>query len=542
MIRALPGAPLPESFWRSLRHLNRFRYFLTLFFLIGPRYVGLSVLGQEAPRQFLAVSLAYGALALLADRFLVRQRPPFELQVLAQVTLDALFIVYLMHLSGGNGSGLGLLLMVPLAAAGMHPQVRSTLFLAAFASLLILIEQVAQSLYGADDGGFLRAGLLSTGLFAVALFSHFLAGGTLSASKLAGEKAAQAEELARINARVIEDLPHGVLVIDRLGSVVQHNARAEALLECRMYDLASLSHCAPQLERNWRAWRDTGVASGQPFNVGHSHRHLRARFSELEPTRREGAIIVVEDMTELEQTAQNMKLAALGRLTANLAHEIRNPLSAIHQAASLLHEETQAEPLLQRLTTIIDSNSQRLNTLVEDVLALSRRDRLDTEAVAVDEFLRAFVLEFQQSEEIPAGMIVVQAPETLRICFDRLHLNQILWNLCRNAWRYCTRTPRSVQVRALAGEATAVVEVYNDGEPISAEMQARLFEPFYTTDRRGTGLGLHIARELAEANGSKLSYVDQPDGAMFRLSCRLPPCERAGARGQARGQPLSGTL
>lgn len=542
MTRADSGAPMPESFWRSLRHLNRFRYFLTLFFLLGPWYVGLSVLGQEAPERFLAVSLAYGALAWLADRFLVRRRPPFEQQVLAQVALDALFIVYLMHLSGGNGSGLGLLLMVPLAAAGMHPQARTTLFLAAFASLLILVEQAVQGLGGAGEGGFLRAGLLSTGLFGVALFSHYLAGSTLSASQLAGEKAAQAEELARINARVIEDLPHGVLVIDRRGSVIHHNARAEALLECRMYELASLNHCAPQLERSWQAWRDTGMANGLPFSIGHSRRHLRARFSELEPTRKEGAIIVVEDMTELEQTAQNMKLAALGRLTANLAHEIRNPLSAIHQAASLLHEETQANPLVQRLTAIIDGNSLRLNTLVEDVLALSRRDRLDTEAIAVDEFLRAFVIEFQQSEEIPAGMMVVQAPETLRICFDRLHLNQILWNLCRNAWRYCTRTPRSVQVRALAGESTAVVEVYNDGEPISAEMQARLFEPFYTTDRRGTGLGLHIARELAEANGSKLSYADQADGALFRLTCRLPPCPPPAGLAPVRGQPGRGAL
>lgn len=519
--------PQPDSFWRSLRHLNRFRYFLALFFLVAPWYSGLSVLGQMAPGLFLATSVAYGAVAWLFSRALDRQQPSFPRQVTIQVLLDALFIVYLMRLSGGNASGLGLLLIVPLAAAGLHTQARMTLFLAAFASLMVLAEQALRGLAGdGGDGGFLRAGLLSTGLFGVALFSQYLAGGTRSASQLAGEKTAQAEELARINARVIEDLPHGVLVIDRQGGVIQHNAKAESLLECHIYSLSSLAQCAPQLATNWTEWRRTGQASDLPFVLAGGVRRLRARFSELEPTRAEGAVIVLEDMTELEHTAQNLKLAALGRLTANLAHEIRNPLSAIHQAASLLQEEAQSDPLVQRLTGIIDSNSLRLNTLVEDVLALSRRDRLDTEAIDAEPFLRGFLTEFQHAEAIPPGMFLVQCPEDLQVCFDRLHLNQILWNLCRNAWRYCTRTPRGVILRALGNENQAFIEVYNDGEPISEELKTRLFEPFFTTDRRGTGLGLNIARELAEANGGSLGYVDQPDGALFRLTCKSPPCER----------------
>lgn len=523
---ASAGVALPESIWRSLRHLNRYRYFLAVFVILGPLYPGLTVLGQSAPRQFLAIGLGYAGLAWLFGRALDRQRPAFEQQVLQQVLLDALFITYLMHLSGGNASGLGLLLIVPLAAAGLHPQPRMTLFLAAFATLLILAEEAVHALGQGGEAGFLRAGLLSAGLFGVALFSQYLAGSTLSASRLAREKSAQAEELARINARVIEDLPYGVLVIDRQGKVIQHNVRAEDLLQCRVFSLANLNHCAPQLAADWTQWRRGGEPSALPFAVGASPRRLRARFSELEPTRSEGAVIILEDMTELERTAQNMKLAALGRLTANLAHEIRNPLSAIHQAASLLREDAHADPVTQRLTGIIDGNSKRLNTLVEDVLALSRRDRLDTEAILVEEFLRGFVTEFQHAEEIPQGTFVVQAGEQLQVCFDRLHLNQILWNLARNAWRYCTRAPRSVQLRGLAGDSQVYIEVYNDGEPITPEMQTRLFEPFFTTDRRGTGLGLNIARELAEANGGGLSYVDQPDGALFRLTCPIPPCER----------------
>jgi len=229
-------------------------------------------------------------------------------------------------------------------------------------------------------------------------------------------------------------------------------------------------------------------------------------------------MILLQDMTELEREAQNMKLAALGRLTANLAHEIRNPLAAIQQAAALLEEEP-STPTMARLTRIIEDNARRLNGLVEDVLLLNRRDRMQQEAIPLADFLRDFVAQFSQTERVPLGVISLSAPAHLSVRFDRLHLTQILWNLIRNAWRYCTREPGSIELRAVAHDGAVLIDVFNDGEPVSPEMQQRLFEPFYTTDSRGTGLGLYIARELAEANGGTLRYVDKAGGALFRVSC-----------------------
>ncbi|MCS6787612.1 MAG: ATP-binding protein, partial [Thiobacillaceae bacterium] len=420
-------------------------------------------------------------------------------------------------------SGIGLLLIIPMAAAGLQPQPRRALFLAALGTLAVLLEQSLQSLvWQGDGGGYLRAGLLALGFFTVSTLSHILAKGALSSARLAGEKAAEAQSLARINDRVIQELQEGVLVIDAQGRILQHNGRAEALLGCTLHNRSHVGTCADNLARLWQQWQASGSNPDLPFTIAEGPRRLRARFSALDPGRDAGAMILLQDLTELEREAQNMKLASLGRLTANLAHEIRNPLAAIHQAASLLEEEP-ATPTMSRLTRIIIDNARRLDRLVEDVLSVNRRDRAQKETVELADFLHDFVEQFAQTEQMPTGVIALTVAPGLRIVFDRLHLTQILWNLMRNAWRYCTRAQGSIRLHAVAAENAVWIEVFNDGAPIPPELRKHLFEPFYTTEVRGTGLGLYIARELAEANGGALSYVDQNEGTLFRLSCAPAP-------------------
>jgi two-component system sensor histidine kinase PilS (NtrC family) len=260
-----------------------------------------------------------------------------------------------------------------------------------------------------------------------------------------------------------------------------------------------------------------------PFRTGIDGHRLRARFMELEPSRNEGAVVVLDDMTELELQAQKMKLASLGLLTANLAHEIRNPLSAIRHAAGLLKEDAH-DAMSSKLTRIIDDNAVRLNGLVEDVLSLNRRDRMNRTEVELETYLPGFVHEYALRENLPEGVMTLQMSRQALACIDTGHLEQILWNLMRNAWRYCSRSAGSIRIRLIASEEYTDIEIINDGPAISPDVQSHLFEPFYTTDNQGTGLGLYIARELAEANGAALRYVDNPDGALFRLRCPLPPC------------------
>jgi len=414
--------------------------------------------------------------------------------------------------------------MLTLAAVGMLPQTRYVLLWAAMAAIAILGEQGLQAIHGQSGaGGFVRAGLLSMGLFGVALLSNLLAKGTLAAGALALEKSRQAESFERINERMIQELPYAVMAVGANGDILQFNAHAETALGARFFTGCTLTHCAPQLAQLWDLWRRGEALPTHPFQTGMDGHRLRARFMELEPSRSEGVVVVLEDMTELEMQAQRMKLASLGLLTANLAHEIRNPLSAIRHAAGLLKEDAH-DTISTKLTRIIDDNAERLNSLVEDVLSLNRRDRMLRMEIELESFLPNFVHEYTQRESLPEGVMVLQLARQAHTCFDAGHLEQILWNLMRNAWRYCLRQPGSIRIRLNAGEDHADIEIINDGPGIAPEVQAHLFEPFYTTDNQGTGLGLYIARELAEANGALLRYVDIPDGALFRLRCPPPPC------------------
>jgi two-component system sensor histidine kinase PilS (NtrC family) len=510
----------PDSFWRSLRHLNGFRLYLAVFFIASALFADrLSWLARDSLGVFLTLSLAYAATTWSIGGMIRRRQPDFERQLIGQLLLDIGMIVILMHLGGGKDTGLALLLMVYMAAAGLHASTRVMLLIPAAATLALLLEQGMSSWSGPSGlQGFFQAGVLAVGLFMVASLAHVLARGTLAAAALAGAKEREVASLEKINARVIQDLPYGVLVVDGDNRLLQANGQASAWLECRMAPHVELRACCAPLAGLLDAWkRREPRLDGLFKNPG--GRHYRARLIELDPERRDGAVIILEDLSELEQEAQKLKLAALGRLTANLAHEIRNPLSAVRHAAQLLAEDVPSEGTAGRLTRIIEDNVGRLNRMVEDVLLLNRRDRLAREAIPVAAYLDDFLAQFQEGEHLPEGLIEIEVEAGSNVSFDRTHLHQILWNLLRNALRHCSRTPGSIHVGARASGARCLIEVYNDGAPIPAELVARLFEPFYTTDSRGTGLGLHIARELAEANHAELSCLTRDEGALFRLTC-----------------------
>ena len=228
-----------------------------------------------------------------------------------------------------------------------------------------------------------------------------------------------------------------------------------------------------------------------------------------------GAVIFLEDSTRIQNEARQMKLAALGRLTANIAHEIRNPLGAISHATELLQEEPASTDTAKRLITIIHDNTERLNRMVNDVLKLRRSDSVHREEFKVVDYLRVFVEQFCQIERISPEIFGLELHAEPRVVFDRSHLNQVMWNLCRNALRHCRREKGSIRIAVNEVEegATVKLDVIDDGPGVAPALRAQLFEPFFTTAAGGTGLGLYIAREVCEANDAKLDFVDAPQGA-----------------------------
>jgi two-component system sensor histidine kinase PilS (NtrC family) len=233
-------------------------------------------------------------------------------------------------------------------------------------------------------------------------------------------------------------------------------------------------------------------------------------------------VVFITDIGRQRQQALQMKLVALGRLTASIAHEIRNPLSSIGHAAELLDEDAAMSEASRRLTDIISGNVQRLDRIVQEILDLSRRDRAQPESIDPNAFLANFSKQFASTEKVGDDSLDVQVRTTYRPWFDRQHLDQVLWNLVRNAWRHGRRLPGSVRVvlAASAAPGRLTLDVIDDGPGVSREVQAHLFEPFFTTEAQGTGLGLYIARELCEANGARLEYVEIPTGAQFRITLK----------------------
>lgn len=513
------GAPVSDSFWVSLRYFNAYRIAVAgLLFASVLFYQDLLALGAENVRLFSVTSALYLAIAV-AFHVLLRRAPyNFNAQLTAHIVVDVLAITLLSHASGGFRSGLAVMLLISVAAAGLVSRGSQLLGYAALASIAVLAEQTAQIL--ADEAPlstYLQPALISIGYFATALITSQLAQRVITNERVARQRGIELANQLRISELVIQDVQDGVLVVDANGLVRQHNRRVEELLGRNVPELEQIEAYSPALAAALAAWR-AGTGPPQPtLNLDDSGRSVRARFVEAGLEDAELTVIYLEDISKLEEQAQQLKLAALGRLTANIAHEIRNPLASVTHAAELLQEENRA-PARERLIRIIHDNALRLNRMVHDVLELNRRDRVQADTVRLAAFVSAFVEEFAPSEGLPAGALTLDLHGDPVVECDRVHLNQIVWNLVRNAWRHSARQPGSVRILVQRSGGRNELHVVDDGPGVPRDLQPQLFEPFFTTFSSGTGLGLYIARELAAANRATLEYIDRGAGADFRLA------------------------
>ncbi len=516
------SAPAPEAMWRSIYFFNLYRLALGgLFVFLVSTFGNALSLGSRAPSLFFRICLIYILLILVSLLTIKLRRPRFSLQLAFLVGTDIVCITILSHASGGIQSGLGVLLLISLTATGLISRGRISLFFAALASIAVLLQHsYAVLTQNAEVAQYMQAGLLSTAYFAVAWLAHTMAKYAIASENLAALRGVDLANMAEVNRLVIQDMPDGVLVVNEQGRVRQYNPGAERLLGYTFSktDNATLESCAPLLADQFAVWRQHQRREHEVLRLPITNHPVRVRFL---PVRREGfggAIIFLEDMQRVQAQAQQIKLAALGRLTANIAHEVRNPLSSISYATELLQEEKH-DPAQTRLFQIIMDNAARLNNIVEDVLQLNRRDRVHSEDYNLAEKLPLYIEGLGHAQGVSQEIFLIKAASACVISFDRGHLDQVLWNLCRNALRYCSKLTGSVQLCAWRSkEGRIVLEILNDGPPVARESVHHLFEPFFTMTTGGTGLGLYIARELCEANGATLEYR-QPakGGACFRI-------------------------
>ena len=513
---------LSHSFWRSLFFFNVYRLvvaivLLTVVFAWGERIQ----FGSRDPVLFMVTAVLYAVFSVLCFA-LIRIRWRFNLQLGIEVGADVLFVSVLIYASHGISSGLGVLLLTTLAGAGLISRGRLTLFHAAMASIAVLLEQTYEVLhFDANVAQYVQAGLLSAAYFAIGWVAHALSKYTLESERLAAQRGIDLQNMAQVNQHVIQDMQDGVLVVDAAGVIRQFNVRAERMLGALQgrRDML-LSDYSPMLARLLEKWcaESSGMEAPGGNAVGRS---LAARFVPIGKLRSMGAVIFIEDLTRVQSQARQLKLASLGRLTANIAHEIRNPLGAISHAAELLREEPSINSTTTRLLSIINDNARRIDRMVNDVLSLNRGDTARRERFDLVAFVKGFVEQFSEVEKLDPGVFIVELASRPHVWFDRNQLNQVMWNLCRNAVRHCARSQGSIRiVIGMSGGNTVRLDVIDDGPGVAPEARTQLFEPFFTMSAGGTGLGLYIAREVCEANGATLDYVETVSGAQFTLMCR----------------------
>lgn len=516
------------SHWRSLDYFNLYRLTLALALVIVGVVLGESDLFKPTSSQdFSRIAIAYlisAALLVLAIR---ARWPRFQIQLTVHIICDIVFVILLMSASDRLAMGLGLLLVISIASGGLVGSGRLTLLYAALASIAVLLQHsfsVLTSTGGLDS--YLQIALLCMGYFATGMLAHSLTRRALTSEMLAATQAEELDRLNRINALAIENSPDGILAVNGDDTLRYANPRAQSLLghTPSMHHAifepghTALRDFAPVLLDSLQRCRHHQPPADAPLVTANAR--LRIRCIPLGSD--DSVVLILEDLTQAEQAAQRLKLAALGRLTANIAHEIRNPLSAISHAAQLLHEEV-SDLAQVRLTDIIENNARRLDRLVQDVLSLNRRDRVRPETIT-PQSLAQLIEDLRETEEIPQGAVIVQMQNATPFCFDPEHLRQILWNLIKNAWRHSRQQSASLHVTLHAAEGQLQLDVQDDGGGVAEEHQAKLFEPFFTTDSRGTGLGLFLARELSNANGAALALVANASNTVFRLTLRPGAC------------------
>ncbi|MGI9321202.1 MAG: sensor histidine kinase [Thiogranum sp.] len=514
--------PISPASWQPLRILTFYRAILAG--LLTVLYFALqdsNPFNAQNHPLFSATLLTYLVFAIAAGFSTRLHWPGYQLQALLQIMADIAAIALLMHATGGATSALGVLLVIAVAAGALILPGRSAYLFAAVATITLLFETglASLSLEKTGAGDITRAGLRGLVLFAAAGLAHVLAIRIRDSEALAQQRGVDLANMQQLNQYIIQQLQSGVLVVDPDNDIRLANQTAHTLLGFGQQPRMQLAQTAPDLAQQLHHWKNDNQWQPQAFQSPRASSTLIPRFSELQTSGGKGTLILLEDSAQLAQKTQQIKLASLGRLTASIAHEIRNPLGAISHAAQLLAESDRLDQGDKRLTEIICNHSKRVNTIIENVLQLSRRSASHPQDLALTDWLTEFRKEFAQMDGLrPKQLELDIEPRDVRIRVDPGHLHQVLTNLCQNAFDHAgDGTAVRLQVRR-GGKAAVWLDVVDNGPGIDAETAEQMFEPFYTTASSGTGLGLYIVRELCEINQARLSYHPLPEGgSSFRI-------------------------
>ena len=523
-----PVAP-GDLAWRVIGLLNIYRLLVPLT-LLGVLSLAGSAWNRTGtdPRLLTSACIVYFTAALLL--IIARRLHWSSLRIVALVnaTVDALAIGFILYASGGVAGGLAILLVPPVLALTVLASRRDALLIAAVAALGVLVQQL---FVGVSDAApatdYVTAGMFGAVVFLLAVAMWPVADRIRVSEALVRRRELDLANMAQLSQYIVQHLRESILVVDANDRIrLINESAAEILGDGSAFPDALIGEACPRLLYLLEAWRK-GAARGAPsseqsFVAADGARLIRAYFAPLGATNPAPVLIFLEDTSLIEEKVQQSKLAALGRLSASIAHEIRNPVGAMSHAGQLLAESPHLASDDRRLTEIIRTNAERVSGIIDNVQRLSRREQPRREHLPLTPWLQEFHQEFCQTMQWPSARLLVSGPGAeVEVRVDPDQLRQIVWNLCENALKHAIgdAPEQCIEIRygRMSGGSRPFLEVADRGAGVAPEHVERIFEPFYSGGR-GTGLGLFLGRELAQANGATLIHEPRTGGGtVFRL-------------------------
>lgn len=504
----------------NLRTLRVYLYYRILLavalFLMYEMGFTTRTMGLQLPELFRWASLAYAVLGLASLLLLLDNssyRSPLRISLL--LVVDAFSLLTLIHASGGLASGLGYLLAVTAAVASMFLRTQMSLAYAAFVTILLFLHSLLMPDFRDRLQELFSAGVLGLLIFITAIAFQYLSERVRASSREVEEKTVYARQLVKLAELIVTRMQTGIMVINEKLEIELINESAISLLDYpqgttilgkRLSQISNLE----EIVNKWLTIPIVGAAQVHSLENG---TEIRINFASVEAENKKLTILYLEDYRNMIQQAQQLKLASLGRLTASIAHEIRNPLGAISHATQLLSESENLEKDDKRFTEIIIQHTQRVNAIVENVMSLSKRKEPRTQLIALNVWLPEFIDEYLTSN---TGKIHYKnLSDRSDIKVDPSHLRQVLTNLFDNGLRYNMAATGEREIDVVSGlsqnDDTSYIRVLDQGPGVPENKIDHIFEPFFTTGSQGTGLGLYISRELCEINQARLDYFRTDD-------------------------------
>ena len=519
---------------RELYFFNLFRVFQAAL-LMGLVFSPLALSWVHLAHEFLGRTVAIAYLLFAVSNLFIGARSLTDLRVNVSIALvaDVAATTLTLYAIKNAPGGIAMLLMVNVGAGALLLPLRLAAFFAALATLGVIGQSFLSGLFGSEDRNLIEYGLYGFGYFATAALCFALGKQMRATEALAEQRGIDLANLSQINELIIRRMQTGVLVVDDSNRVHLWNESAWALLGNPKTGKSDLGSVAPELSRRLYHWRTTHKSDNTSVALAEEVPEVIPRFTQLASHDDSNVLIFLDDTSLLSRRAEQLTLTSLGRLSASIAHEIRNPLAAIKYSAQLLAESEEMPEEDKRMVEIINNHCSRVNEIVENILQLSRRERSRPESIDLSTWITHFVHEYKAGNDIGRDQLrAITQPRLVEALADPQQLQQVVWNLVQNALRY-GRLPNqrarvAVVARMSGDKGPPLIEVLDRGPGIPPKVAAQIFEPFYTTHEFGTGLGLYIARQMCEANQATLEYVPVAGGgSCFRITL---PMQGAGIK------------